>query len=139
MRFVASRSLRNLGTAVVAVVAGLLLVPRASDASCGDYLQVHGRIIAMDHSTPDQPTSRDGAADDAADRGSHRRPCHGPGCSNGSIPPEAPVPVVIVSIDRWAMAPGHAAPEIESCCTMLAEPFGFVPDGFRLSILRPPR
>lgn len=139
MRFVASRSLRNWGTAVLTVVAGCFLVPRASHASCGDYLQVRGAAVPMVHYTPDQSSSSDVISDFAADHGSPNPPCQGPGCSNGSIPQQAPVPRVVVSIDRWAVAPGDTAPEVDCCATLLAEPFGVVPDGFRLSILRPPR
>lgn len=128
----------------MAVFASLVLSPRASEAGCGDYVWIRGRTVPTLHSmtdqpTPGQPTNGDGSSDDAAEHGSPHRPCHGPGCSDGSIPAEAPVRGVVVSIDRWAMAPGDTLPDCVCCNNMLAEPFDFVADGFRLSILRPPR
>jgi hypothetical protein len=138
IRFVLSRSLRNWGAALVALCAGVLLSPRPSEAGCGDYVRIGRRPVSMVHSMPDQ-ASTDITSDDAADHGAPRRPCQGPGCSDSSFPPQAPVPGVVVSIDQWAMAPGDTLPKFVSCDNMLAEPFDLVADGFRLSILRPPR
>jgi hypothetical protein len=91
----------------------------------------------MAHSMPDQPTH--GRSYDGADHSPSHRPCHVPGCSNGSVPPQAPAPSTTVSIDRWALAPGDTLPTPVSCSHVLAESLPIVTDGFRLNILRPPR
>jgi hypothetical protein len=123
----------------VALCAGVLLSPRSSEAGCGDYVWIHGHPAPMSHSMPDQSTSADGTSGDAADHSAPHRPCQGPGCSDGSFPPQSPVPGVVVSIDRWAMAPGDTLPDFVCSNKMLAESCDLVADGFRLSILRPPR
>lgn len=128
----------------MAVCAGLLLTPRASEAACGDYVAVRGRFVPMVHSlpdqlTPDQPTNGDGSSQDTTEHGAPRRPCQGPNCSNGSFPEQAPAPGVVVSVDRWAVAASDTLPSVVCCDNLLAEPVDFVVDGFRLSILRPPR
>ena len=123
----------------MAVVAGLLLSPRASEAGCGDYVWVRGQFVPMTHYLPDQPASTEGSPADSANHGAPQRPCRGPGCSDGSAPPEAPVPGVVVSLDRWAMAPGDTLSILVCCDNLLAEPVDLVTDGFRSSILRPPR
>jgi hypothetical protein len=91
----------------------------------------------MAHSIPDQPAH--GKSADGADHSPPHRRCHGPGCSDGSVPPQAPSPGTTVSIDRWALAPGDTLPNPVSCSNVLAEPPQIVTDGFCLSILRPPR
>ena len=121
----------------MALFAGFLLSPRASEAGCGEHVQIRGRHAPMAHSMPDQPTG--GSSDDRADHSLPHRPCQGPGCSNGSLPPQAPTPRTTVSIDRWALAFGDTFPIPISCSNVLAETLPIVPDGFRLSILRPPR
>lgn len=133
------RKLRNWGVAVVVILASLLLVPRASQAACGDYVQVSGRTALMHDSMENQSTTRDGSMDETKSHHAPRLPCHGPGCSNRSLPPAVPVPNVVVSFERWAVASGDTPPDSVSCNSMLAEPVDIVEDGFRLSILRPPR
>lgn len=120
------------------VFASLLLTPRASEAACGDYVQVSGRSTVI-HSIPDHATSADGTSVNTVDHRAPRRPCRGPGCSNGSFPSQIPVPTVVVSIERWALAPADTLPVIVCCNHVLAEPVDLHVDGFRLSILRPPR
>lgn len=132
------RTLRNWGIAVVAVFASLMLSPRAAEAACGDYVRVGNGMAQMTHQLPNHSEDMGSSQD-----GKHRLPGHGtpqqcPGCSDGSFPPQAPAPVVI-SIDRWAIAAGESRPEMVCRCQMLAEPGDFVIDGFRVSILRPPR
>jgi hypothetical protein len=139
IRFAASRSLRNWGAALVALWAGVLLSPRPTEAGCGDYVWIRGQPAAMAHSMPGQAASPGGTSNDAAEHGAPHRPCQGPGCSDGSFPPQAPAPGVVVSIDRWAMAPGEMLPESSCCSTLLAESCDLVAIEFRLSILRPPR
>lgn len=121
----------------MALFAVSLLSPRVSEAGCGDYVQIRGRHAPMAHSMPDQPTRRNLA--NGADHSPPHRPCQGPGCSNGSVPPQAPTPETTVSLDRWALALGDTFLNPVSCSNVLAEPLPIVPDGFRLSILRPPR
>jgi hypothetical protein len=120
----------------VALFAGFLLSPRVSEAGCGDYVQIRDRHAPMAHSMPD-PTDR--KSDNRADHSPPHRPCQGPGCSDRSVPPQAPPPGTTVSIDRWALAPDDTFPNPVSCSNVLAEPVQIVTDGFRLSILRPPR
>jgi hypothetical protein len=132
-----SRSSRNGGVALVALFAGFLVSPRAAEAGCGDYVQIHGGHAPMAHSMPDQPT--DGSSADRGDHNLPHRPCQGPGCSDGSVPPLAPTPGPTVSIDRWALAAGDTFPNAVSCSNVFAGPLQIVADGFRLSILRPPR
>lgn len=109
----------------MALLAGFLLSPRVSEAGCGGDVQIRGRHAPMAHSMPDHSPPH--------------RPCQGPGCSNGSLPPQAPTPKTTVSIDRWALALGDTFLNPVSCSNVLAEPLQIVPDGFRLNILRPPR
>ena len=132
-----SRSSWNGGVVIVALFAGFLLSPRASAAGCGDYVRIGDRHAPMAHSMPDQPTHGNSA--DGADHSRPHRPCQGPGCSNGSVPSQAPAPGTTISIDRWALAPADTFPSPVSCSNVLAEPLQIVTDGFRLSILRPPR
>src|SRR5262249_31353752 len=132
-----SRSFRTGGVAVVALFAGLLMSPRTSQAACGDYVWIGGRHIEMVHSIPDgsnQDGPPDGSSDNAPAHGSRHRPCHGPGCSDGSFPPQAPAPVTRVSMDRWGLALVDTLPNLASCSNVLAEPLDIVTDGFRLSI-----
>jgi hypothetical protein len=121
----------------VALFAGFLLSPRIALAGCGDYVSIRGGQAPMAHSMPDQPT--DGNSDDRADHSPPHRPCQGPSCSGGSVPPQVPTPGTTDSMDRWALAPGNTLPSPVSCSNVLAEPLHLVTDGFRLSILRPPR
>lgn len=121
----------------MALFAGFLVSPRVAEAGCGDYVLKGSGHPPMARSMPDQPT--DGNSADSADHSPPHRPCHGPGCSNSPIPPQAPVLVTADSIDRWALTPGDALPNPVSCSNVLAEPLHIVTDGSRLSILRPPR
>jgi hypothetical protein len=136
-RMLWSRLSRDAGVAVVALFAGFLLSPRIAEAGCGDYVSIHGGHVAIAHSMPNQPVN--GGAADGADHNKPHRPCQGPGCRDGSIPPQAPTPGTTYSIDRWALAPGDALPNPVSCSNELVEPRRVVTDGFHLSILRPPR
>jgi hypothetical protein len=139
IRIIASRSLRDWGFALVAVLASLLLSPRACEATCGDYLHADGHFAAMARSLPNQPMSPDGSSDNLADPSVPHRQCQGPGCSGRSFPPQAPDAGVVDSIERWALATTNLVPNIVCSDQLLAEPNDLVVDGFRLSILRPPR
>ena len=132
-----SRIARNGGVALLALFAGFLLSPRVCEAGCGDSVQIHNPNAPMTHSLPDPLTHKR-----SADRADHRlphRPCQGPGCSNSSVPPPTPATGTTVSIDRWVLAPGDTFPNPVTCSNVLVQPVPFVTDGFRLSILRPPR
>jgi len=139
IRFVASLSLQGWGVAILAVFAGLLLTPRASEATCGDYLHVGNHSAALAHALSNQPTGTDATSNNVAvPRGPHR-PCQGPGCSGHTLPSQVPVAGVIVSIEEWALVPVNTVPKFVCSNQWLAEPFDLVADGSRLSILRPPR
>jgi hypothetical protein len=121
----------------VALFASFLLSPRIVEAGCGDNVVILDGHMPTAHSMPDQPT--DGGSADGADHNPPHRPCQGPGCSDGSVPPQVPTPGTTDPIERWALAPGDTLPNSLSCSNVLAEPLHIATDGFRLSILRPPR
>lgn len=140
IRFVASRSLRNWHIALAAVVASWLLIPRAAEASCGDYVQFRGPGAPQVRAMPGWLTGVEGSKH-TSDHGAPYRPCQGPNCSGGSFPPpQAPAPtVVVVTIKRCALASMDSIPSAAGSFGTLAEPSDLVLDGFRSSILRPPR
>jgi hypothetical protein len=137
LQFGWSRLTRNAGVAFVALLGGFLLSPRIAQASCGDYVLIGASHVQTAHSMLGQPT--DGNSSGRADHSRPYQPCHGPGCSNGSIPPQAPIPTTTDSIERWALTPNDKFPNLTSCSNVLPEPLDNVTDGFRVSILRPPR
>ena len=137
IQIIAQRSLRSWKVAILAIFAGLLLTPRASEASCGDYVHVNGRPAMAAHSMSDHPPGD--STQQTADHRTPRRPCHGPGCSERPLPPVAPVPHVVGSAEQWALASCDIAANPVCCNSLLAEPHDLVAAGFRLSILRPPR
>ncbi len=121
----------------MALFAGFLLSPRIAQAGCGDYVMIGNRHVPMAHSMPDQPT--DESSSGRADHSPPYRPCQGPGCSNRPVPPLAPTPVTTDSIDRRATTANDTLPNPVSCANVHAEPPHIVTEGFRLSILKPPR
>lgn len=139
IRFITSRSLRDWGTAIAVVFAIFLLTPRASEAACGDYLHHADHSAAMVHFLPDGLTRTDHHSDDLAKQGAPHRRCQGPNCSGRSFPPPAPPPSVDDLNERWALASVETNPNMVCNNDRLAEPDQRVADGFRLSILRPPR
>ena len=139
IRIATWRSLRNWHIAFAGVVAGFLLLPRASNAACGDYVRFRHPLAQQAHSMPDLSATNDGMKL-AAESSTRDRPCRGPNCSGGSFPaPQAPLPSVVVTSERAALAPVHTFAISVSSDGTLAEPSELVLDGFRLSILRPPR
>jgi hypothetical protein len=121
---------RNGLAAILALLAYAALSPSQADASCGDYVMVGGR-----HASHDSPAQ-------SVDHG-RQIPgiprCHGPMCSDNSIPPAAPSSKIEVSVERWAI-PGSTRHELlPSHVTWLADVRDVPRDGFGLSILRPPR
>jgi hypothetical protein len=76
--------LRRTGIAL-AIAAAAVCLPSRAGAACGDYVHIADNPAADD---------RGKAASDLPDgsRGeSPRRPCHGPGCSNGPAAPATPL------------------------------------------------
>ena len=124
---------RGTAAATLALLAFVVLSPSRAEASCGDYVMVggHGGHSNMGH--PGLGNGMRGTHDPAIPR------CHGPSCSNNSIPLQAPAPKIEVTVERWAI-PGHSGlrllPESDF---LLADPQALPCAGFGLSILRPPR
>ncbi|HEY2251047.1 MAG TPA: hypothetical protein VGH74_08295 [Planctomycetaceae bacterium] len=117
---------RGVAAATLALLASAVLSPSRAKASCGDYVMVGGHHGGSGHDTH--------STHNPAVPG-----CHGPSCSNHSIPPFAPVPKIEVTVERWALPglPGLSLlPESEF---LLAASQASPCDGFGLSILRPPR
>jgi hypothetical protein len=121
---------RSGWAAILALLAFAGLSPSRADASCGDYVMVGGRHVS--HGDPAQSID-------------HGRPspgiprCHGPMCSDNSIPPAAPSSKIEVSVERWAI-PGSTLFELlPNHVTWLADVRDLPRDGYGLSILRPPR
>ena len=140
VRIVMSRALRFRMAALIAVFAGVLLAPRTSEAGCGNYVEVNGLPTASAHISRVQSAMKDGAANHASNGNSRHHPCQGPSCSGGSYPPLEPVSITVVSTDRWAVVDSDANVALtETFRHLLAETADSGPDGFRSSILRPPR
>lgn len=127
----------NARVAIAAIVAGFLLSPSFGFAGCGDYVLIRDGHGLMARGMPDHATDQS-SADPANHRPPHR-PCQGPGCSDGSGPPQAPTPTTTTSIDRWILTPSDTLQNPIPCSNVLVEPLRIVDDGFHLSILRPPR
>src|SRR5262249_11227081 len=116
--------------AILALLAFVGLSPSQADASCGDYVMVGGRHAAHEH----QARSLD-----EGNPGKGIRRCHGPMCSDNSIPPAAPSSNIDVSVERWAI-PGSTPFELlPNPAAWLADVRDVPCDGYGLSILRPPR
>lgn len=143
-RLVPSRLIRLVAFAATVVIGGMA-VDRA-EASCGGYVHVRGKNLHVEHGAmANVPVGANSDVDGKAMFPSRpagepqRTPCHGPTCSNGSMPPAAPVPSEPVSTDQWACTLSHgvALPDATSSLLPLSdvEPS----DGCGLSIIRPPR
>ena len=118
--------------ATLALLASAVLAPSRAEASCGDYVMVGGQ-----HEHSDMAGDSHNAGHDMHDPATPR--CHGPSCSNRSIPPLAPAPKIEVAVERWAV-PGVAGfPLLPESDLLLADAGDLPCDGFGLSILRPPR
>ncbi|MGE5193307.1 MAG: hypothetical protein ACM3U2_12500 [Deltaproteobacteria bacterium] len=121
---------RGVWGATLVLLASALLSPSSADASCGDYVMIGRRHVG-------------GHAAQAI--GGHETPtpaspgCHGPMCSNNSIPPAAPAPKIEVAVERWAV-PGSPALDVLPIRDVLPADVHVSPcAGFGLGILRPPR
>jgi hypothetical protein len=116
--------------AILALLAYAVLSPSQADASCGDYVMVGGRHASHEH----EPQSFDHAKQVP---GTPR--CHGPMCSENSIPPAAPSSEIEVSVERWAIPGSDQLEMLPSHSSWLADVRDVPRDGYGLSILRPPK
>ncbi len=120
----------RIAPATLALLVSAICAPSQAEASCGDYVMVGGRHAGMsNHSS--------GAGHDMHDPAAAK--CHGPSCSNGSIPPLAPVPKIEVTVERWAIPGQTGLSGLPESDFLLADTQAMPCDGFGLSILRPPR
>jgi hypothetical protein len=122
---------RGTAAATLALLASAILSPSRADASCGDYVMVGGHHA--DSSMHGHANDMHGSHDPAAPR------CHGPSCSNNSIPPLAPAPKIEVTVERWAIPGEIGLSLLPESDFLLADARTLPCDGFGLSILRPPR
>jgi len=116
--------------AILVLLASAALSPSQANASCGDYVMVGGR-----HASQDDPAQSVG-------HGQHGRGiprCHGPMCSDNSLPPAAPSSKVEVSVERWAIPGSEQFDLLPSHSSWLADVRDVPRDGYGLSILQPPR
>jgi hypothetical protein len=123
-------SVRSGLPAILALLAWAAMSPSQADASCGDYVMVGGRHASHEH----QPQSFDHGK-----QGPGIPRCHGPMCSDNSIPPAAPSSKIEVSVERWAIPGSEAFDLLPSHSSWLADVRDVPRDGYGLSILRPPR
>jgi hypothetical protein len=123
---------RGGAAAALVLLASAVTAPSRAEASCGDYVTVAGQqgqpahTGMMNHDTT-------GTHDPAKPR------CHGPSCSNGSFPPAAPAPRIVVVVEHWALPNGLTLCQSPVTSSLLAETREAPCDGFGSSILRPPR
>lgn len=84
--------------------AGLWFGASPARATCGDYLVGHAAHGTM----PAKPTQPSVPATPA------EKPCQGPQCSRGSLPPLLPVTTIAVSLEQWGcMDMTPAIPDLE--------------------------
>ena len=111
-------------TRLFAAAAALCFLQHAlamrAEASCGDYVLVHGlHSGASMHDRMEGRGSIDSAAEERASQASpanRRAPCHGPQCSKRSVPPVAPSPASSSERHDWSWsAPEILVPAINSC------------------------
>jgi hypothetical protein len=119
---------RGTAAATLALLASAVLSPSRAEASCGDYVMVGGHHAG---------SGMQGHSDDRHDPAAPR--CHGPSCSNNSIPPLAPAPKIEVTVERWAIPGETGLSLLPESDFLLADASTLPCDGFGLSILRPPR
>ncbi len=127
---------RGAAAAILTLLGSALLAPSAAHASCGDYVMI-GSHHSAHHSGPaanGHPESTSPAGEEAP-----VSRCHGPYCSNNSIPPAAPAPRIEMTVERWAVSGGTSLTILPDCEPLLAEAHVVTCDGFGLSVLRPPR
>jgi hypothetical protein len=124
--------LRGGVAAAFVLLASVVLTPSWAEASCGDYVTIggqHGQLARSSAVDNHMPESHDPA----------KPRCHGPSCSNGSFPPAAPAPRIVVLVEHWALPIGATHCQSPITSSLLAETREAPCDGFGSSILRPPR
>jgi|SRR5579863_2772560 len=135
---------RGTATATLALLASAILSPSRAEASCGDYVMIGGHHAGLDLSGAGSgiPEHDSDVVSNITRLGTHDPTvprCHGPSCSNRSIPPLAPAPKIEVTVERWAIS-GQTGPSLLPESDLLLADVQALPcDGFGLSILRPPR
>jgi len=92
-----------------------------------------GRMAGGHHMGQPSANSRDDAQSPSVPR------CHGPMCSDNSLPPIAPLPKIEIAVERWAVPGSVGLNVLPSPGVLLAESHDLPCDGHGLSILRPPR
>jgi hypothetical protein len=124
----ACKLIRWAGAATLVLLASTLLAPGRAEASCGDYVMIgglhaghHPAALGNESESPVIPH------------------CHGPMCSDNSIPPAAPAPTIEVTVERWAIPGNPILCVLPTRDLALASPQDAPCEGYGLSILRPPR
>jgi hypothetical protein len=119
---------RPVAAATLVLLAAAFVAPSRAGASCGDYVMIGGRPIGH-HS-----------ADSSQESQAPTVPrCHGPMCSDNSIPPATPAPKIEVTVERWAVPGSAILVVLPNPDVLLADVHDLPCDGYGLSILRPPR
>jgi hypothetical protein len=119
---------RSVVAATLVLLAAVVIAPSRADASCGDYVMIGGRHVGH-HSADSSQESQAPAVPR----------CHGPMCSDNSLPPATPAPKIEVTVERWAVPGSVAFAVLPNQEVLLAESHDLPCDGHGLSILRPPR
>jgi|GEM_PF-6597944 len=126
---------RSIAAATVALLGSAVYAPSWAEASCGDYVMIGGQHAGSGMSRP--AAGHDMNGHDMHDSAVPR--CHGPSCSNNSLPPVAPVPKIELTVDRWAIPGETGLVSLPESDVLLAPAQALPCDGFGMSILRPPR
>jgi hypothetical protein len=132
----ARKIVRGTAAATLVLLASAFLAPKSAQASCGDYVMIGGHHAA--HRSGAAPAGHADTGGQTGEKSPVPR-CHGPMCSNDSLPPAAPAPRTEMTVERWAVSLGTGLPILPECEALLAEARVFPCDGFGLSVLRPPR
>jgi len=131
---------KSWATILLLLAWGALPSSRA-EASCGDYVMIGGRHAAPSGAPYGDPGSggneRRGAGSGQKSPAIPR--CHGPACSNNSIPPAAPASKIEVTVERWAVSCSAALGVLPHQDALPADRAVRPCDGFDAGILRPPR
>jgi hypothetical protein len=99
---------------LLALLAGVVLAPAVARAECGDYVHMAGKSAPTAAALADPGKTDFTAADQhQAEPNQPRRPCRGPLCSQGRLPPLAPPASVTVPHEQW----GCPAPSLSSLAT----------------------
>ncbi len=116
--------------ATLVLLASALVCPSRAEASCGDYVMIGGRHAGHGAGAPAGNEQMPSPA---------RPGCHGPLCSNNSIPPAAPSPKIEVTVEQWAISGGIELVTLPNHEALPADVHESACDGYGSGILRPPR